>query len=110
MATSPGERAGRLSLSLETCSGSPPLVFDRYREPSKHRPCRALGRLLPDLRLNLAAIVGREAELLPKDLQQLPFVLRNRAVLERFLGDRAVDPGPILEHLFDDLGLDPVLF
>src|SRR3989442_5416671 len=88
MTTFPRGQASRLSLSLN----------------------RALGRSLPDLRLNPAAVLGREAQFLPEDFEQFPLVFGDRAFLERLLRDGAVDSGPILEDLLHDLGLDAFLF
>src|SRR5207247_8111745 len=69
-----------------------------------------LGSGFPDFGLDLTAIARGETEFFPEGLEQFPLVLGDGPVLEGFLGDRAVDAGPILEHLLDDLGLDPVLF
>src|SRR5437867_393933 len=88
MTTFPRGQASRLSLSLN----------------------RALARSLPDLRLNPAAVLGREAQFLPEDFEQFPLVFGDRSFLERLLRDGTVDSGPILEDLLHDLGLDAFLF
>src|SRR2546430_13752215 len=87
MTTFPRGQASRLSLSLN----------------------RGLGRSLPDLRLNPAAVLGREAQFLPEDFQQFPLVFGDRAFLERLLRDGTVDSGPIRYDVLHEQRLDALV-
>src|SRR2546422_1595032 len=70
---------------------------------------RSLGRRLPEFRLDLAAVVGRETQLLSQGLEKFPFALLDRTVVERFRGDRTVDASPVFQDLFKDFVLDSLL-